>query len=209
MTTVALAGAVGLAAAVLTRPSAARATPTSTPLTTQAPTVPNEPNNLIGPPETVLYALFFSQADGLIKQAARLKRSGAHPALLSFLQDYYVQQAGLTQAENDEVFQAASSYTAANAPVESEAKGIISRFRAAYRAYSISQGPAPGDPRPRLRQLDLERDGNLMAARQQLESELGPNGFYQLEVYVHETFDNAARARLGPTGIAGSPGGAQ
>ncbi|MGH9484985.1 MAG: hypothetical protein ACRD1F_08000 [Terriglobales bacterium] len=158
--------------------------------------MPNEPINLVGPPETVLYALFFSQANGLVKKVSSLRASNGNPELIEFLSDYYVSQAGLTQAQNNEIFQAAADYESTNAPVDSLAKSLVAGWRQGMRAFSISQGAKPASPRSQLRQLDVERNTNLMAARGELESELGTDGFYTLEVYVHKTFGHPKRMFL-------------
>lgn len=160
----------------------------------QAVTVPNEPINLVGPPETVLYALFFQQANGITKKAAALEKEGGNPAIVAALEDFYVEQAGLTPAENNEVFQAAADYAGAIAPVDAEATNLLTAFRRAKLAYSISQGPKPTDP-------------TLMAARAQLQTLLGADGFYMLELYVHRTFGRARPATFSHPATAAQGGG--
>ncbi len=210
VTSAVCAGAIGLATAYLLPPRMARAVPPPSKLaSSQRLTVPNEPINLTGPPETVLYALFFQQANGIARKAKVLQAANGSGAVVAALQDFYVEQAGLTQGENNEVFQVAADYASTNAPVDAEAKNMLAAFRSATLAYSISQGQKPEDPTSNLRLLDLQRDTNLMAARQELNTLLGTDGFYTLELYVHKTFSRARPTVFYHAAGTASQGGGQ
>lgn len=172
----------------------------------QAAAAAAEPVNLTGPPEHILYEMFFQQVNQFAAQAAKREAQGEEGPMTVVLKSYYIFHGGLTQGENDEVYQVAADFGKIMASITAQRQQILTSYRAAMQKYQVSEAPKPDPPAPRLGALARQRDAAALAARQQLETLLGPDGFYRLEVYVHGSFGNARTAKLPMPPGAGGPG---
>lgn len=162
------------------------------------------PVNLVGPPEPVLYRLFFSVTAPLARQIQDREAVGQDAGALwrGFEDETY-----LNYAQCSAVFQVAADFEATDTAQLTEQRKIAAEWHAAQRAHRALGLAAPPSAVPRIDAIQAERDANAMQARAKLRKLLGDEGFETLEIYVHNVIGrNTKLFVLKTPGVVG-PGG--
>jgi len=144
----------------------------------------------IVPTEAILFRLLFSQTESLAKLAAA--REAQHVDA-SEARSYFAQHAGMSMGQNGAVFAVADDYYGRVQQHDRNAQHEIEQFRAAYK-----RDPATTPPTDALRAIEAQREQLVLEERTRLASELGPEGFARLEVFVHSAFGDVRGRRVTP-----------
>lgn len=132
-------------------------------------------------PEHVPYMFLFHHLSFLNQKAAELdkKGKGKSTLLLRFRQD-----AGLSDAQFQQLLQVALDCERQIAEEDKKAEAIINSVKARYPEGRIPEGQAPPPLPPELLTMQQERDAAVLRPRDRVRTALGEKAFADLDAFV-------------------------
>lgn len=136
-------------------------------------------------PEHVIYRQFFRHVVALKQRAADNESHGKNGKAL---RDHYKTKIGLKDKDAELLDQIAEECERETAKIDAKAQKIIDGVRRQFpngNVPSTEQLPAPP---PELKKLQLKRDMIVMRARHRLVTQLGSDGFRQIDGFIKINF---------------------
>lgn len=135
-------------------------------------------------PDHVVYWHVLRHVVVLHRKAAALEKKGGDGTPYRQL---FQQNTELSDSQARRLVEIAEDCVARVAEVDAKAHEIILAFRARHPAASLAPGQPLPPPPPDLLELQRERDGLVLAARDALHAELGEEAFTRFEKHVRAT----------------------
>lgn len=136
-------------------------------------------------PEHVVYRQFFRHLVALKQRAAEAESHGKSGKAL---REHYKTKIGLGDKDADLLDQIADECDRETAKVDARAQKIIERIRRQFPNGKLASPEELPPPPPELKDLQLKRDMIVMRARHRLVTELGAQGFQQIDEFIKLNF---------------------
>lgn len=136
-------------------------------------------------PEHVVYRQFFHHLVALRQRAAEIESKGKSGKAL---REHYKTKIGLKDKDADLLDQIAEECDRETAKVDAKAQKIIDRIRRQFPNGKLASPEELPPPPPELKDLQLKRDMIVMRARHRLVTELGAQGFQQIDEFIKLNF---------------------
>jgi hypothetical protein len=136
-------------------------------------------------PEHVIYREFFHHFVALKQRAAEEEGKGKSGKAL---REHYKKQIGLKDKDADLLDQIADECERETAKVDAKAQKIIDAARKKIPNGKVPSSDELPPPPPELKKLQLKRDMIVMRARHRLVTEMGVEGFQQIDDFLKLNF---------------------
>jgi hypothetical protein len=151
-------------------------------------------------PEHVVYRQFFHH---LVALKQRAEEAESHGKSGTALREHYKAKIGLKDKDADLLDQIAAECDRETAKVDAKAQKIIDGIRRRFPNGKMASPEELPPPPPELKALQLKRDMIVMRARHRLVTELGAQGFQQIDDFIKLNFSRDVQ----PTGVNPKPSG--
>jgi hypothetical protein len=153
-------------------------------------TVPTTPGTKQSPnpsqaPEHVVYRQFFHHLVALKQRSEEVERQGKSGKAL---REHYKTKIGLKDKDAELLDQIAEECDRDSAKVDAKAQKLIDATRRRFPNGKLGSVQELPPPPPELKQLQLKRDMIVMRARHRLVTELGAQGFQQIDEFIKLNF---------------------
>lgn len=136
-------------------------------------------------PEHVIYRQFFRHLVALKERAAEKESQGKNGKAL---REHYKKKIGLKEKDADLLDAIADECEREAAKIDAKAQKIIDAVRRRFPNGNVSSVEQLPPPPPELKKLQLKRDMIVMRARHRLVTELGTEGFRQIDGFIKVNF---------------------
>jgi hypothetical protein len=134
-------------------------------------------------PTHVIYGMLFRENAFFKKKAREQEQKGGDAA---FFRDYQKNKFKLEGARVAAFDRIAETATRQMSKLDEQAKKVIDSIRAQHPDGKLKEGELPPAPPAQLKELDKQRTGLILQAREQLRAALGEAEFRRLEVLLQE-----------------------
>jgi hypothetical protein len=156
-------------------------------------------------PEHVVYGLLFRERALFRKKAREQEQKGADGA---HFRDFHLNKLKLGAAQAAALDRVADEANREVTRLDREARRIIDDARAKHPGGLLRDGELPPTPPAELTELENERTGVLLRAREQLRAALGDAEFQRLEALLKADAAERMKVVVGAPAAAGQPGAA-
>jgi hypothetical protein len=177
--------AVGLAGLLFKSHSPTRGQTSANPATASPTVGTKQSPHPSQAPEHVIYRQFFRHVRALKQRAAEMDTHGKNAQAL---REHYKKNIGLKDKDADLLDQIADECERETAKIDAKAQKIIDAVRRRFPDGRIASPDELPPPPPELKKLQLKRDMMVMRARHRLVTEVGAEGFQQIDQFIKVNF---------------------